>query len=136
MSNVLVVADYGQLCDRCGAELPQPDVRRKTPRKRRPGLKHRYCSRACAGKARRKQFVMTNNAGKAYVYVSLPEHPRANKGGNVPVHTLVAERKVGRFLRPYEVAHHLDGDGLNNDPENLLVVPASVNRWLPPLNLN
>ena len=76
---------------------------------------------------------MTNKSGKSYVYLPFPEHPHANKGGNIPFHTWVAERKLGRFLRDFEVAHHLDGNGLNNDPSNLLVVPSSVNRWLGPL---
>lgn len=135
MSNVLVVADYGQLCERSGCDEP---LKPQSQRHRRPYLKRRFCSKQCSGLARRRILVRANQRGKAYKYVRVSSHPRADAKGYVPQHTLVAERKIGRFLRPYEVAHHLDGDGdgLNNDPENLLVVPASVNRWLPPLNMN
>lgn len=37
-------------------------------------------------------------------------------------HRLVMERTLGRKLRRDEDVHHLDGDKLNNDPENLQVI--------------
>lgn len=40
----------------------------------------------------------------------------------VRVHRLVAAAILGRPLLPGEVVHHLDGDSLNNAPENLLVM--------------
>lgn len=40
----------------------------------------------------------------------------------VHVHRIVAERKLGRRLRPDEVVHHIDGDRRNNDPENIVVL--------------
>ena len=36
-------------------------------------------------------------------------------------HRIVAERKIGRPLRPGEIVHHIDGDKHNNDPGNLEV---------------
>lgn len=38
------------------------------------------------------------------------------------VHRVVAENLLGRRLLPGEVVHHLDGNKLNNAPENLLVL--------------
>lgn len=37
------------------------------------------------------------------------------------VHRWVAEKKIGRRLRPGEVVHHKDRDKLNNSPDNLYV---------------
>lgn len=36
-------------------------------------------------------------------------------------HRVVAEKMLGRPLRPGEVVHHKDGDKHNNDPENLMI---------------
>jgi hypothetical protein len=37
------------------------------------------------------------------------------------VHRWVAEKNIGRRLRPDEVVHHKDGNKLNNSPNNLQV---------------
>jgi hypothetical protein len=34
-------------------------------------------------------------------------------------HRLVMEKKIGRYLLPTEVVHHIDGDTTNNHPDNL-----------------
>ena len=43
------------------------------------------------------------------------------KDSDIPVHRWVAEKKLGRELRPGEVVHHKDRDKSNNDPDNLWV---------------
>lgn len=57
-----------------------------------------------------------------YLYELCPDHPKANSWGYVPQHRLVAERALGRYLQSEELVHHIDGNKLNNAPENLQVV--------------
>lgn len=54
-----------------------------------------------------------------YVRLMVKDHPRADKRGYVPEHTLVLEAALGRYLRPGETAHHRNGQRADNRPENL-----------------
>jgi hypothetical protein len=55
-----------------------------------------------------------------YVRVPAPPgHPYAKANGYICEHRLVMEQKLGRYLDPEEVVHHIDGDKGNNDPANL-----------------
>ena len=56
-----------------------------------------------------------------YEYVVNKSHPRANEDGQVYLHVIIAEEKLGRCLLPEEVVHHKDLNKLNNDPNNLIV---------------
>lgn len=56
-----------------------------------------------------------------YYYDIVPGHPRANKDGAVYYHVLQAEKKLGRYLLPEEVVHHIDENKLNNNLDNLIV---------------
>jgi hypothetical protein len=54
-----------------------------------------------------------------YLWVTSPGHPRATKDNYVKNATLVLESRLGRFLVEGELAHHLDRNRLNDEPENL-----------------
>lgn len=86
-----------------------------------PGL---YCSYVCLGVSNRKDTV--NRSG--YDYKMVPEHPNSNKYGYIPVHHLVMEEYLGRYLEKGEVVHHCDSVKNNNQLENLELMLDSYHR--------
>jgi len=46
--------------------------------------------------------------------------------GYAPTHRIVMHDKLGRALLESEVVHHIDGDLLNNDPDNLAIFPSNA----------
>lgn len=55
-----------------------------------------------------------------YILVKAPlDHPSKTHNGYIRLHRLVMEQKIGRYLTPEEVVHHIDGDPQNNQPDNL-----------------
>jgi len=63
-----------------------------------------------------KGFQKDNNG---YVLIYKPDHPNATKRGMIYEHRLAMEGKIGRYLKPEEKVHHVDGIKDNNNPENL-----------------
>lgn len=63
------------------------------------------------------------NGGKRkigkYLYILKHNHPFATKQGYVAEHRLIMEDRIGRYLRPDEDVHHINGVTTDNRPENL-----------------
>lgn len=62
----------------------------------------------------------TNKEG--YILVYARGHPYASKSGYVLEHRLVMEKKLGRYLLPWEKVHHINGIKDDNRSENLQLV--------------
>lgn len=78
--------------------------------------KHR---KAISDAIRKKGWRLAS--GYKQIIVDSP-HPRAKSyknGKYIMEHILVMEEKLGRFLEPHEIVHHIDENRLNNHPSNL-----------------
>ncbi len=122
------------LCSRC----KKPVRRRKSDIMRRG---HHHCF-SCANRLKKKPCqngpknpkwrggITLHTKGYKYEYA--PDHPAASNG-YVLQHRLIAEKKLGRHLRPEEVVHHKDGNKANNHPDNVEVFAGpgehSAHHW-------
>ena len=60
-----------------------------------------------------------------YALIKYVGHPRAFSNGYVYEHILVAESALGHPLPNGAQVHHVNGDGTNNDPSNLVICESN-----------
>lgn len=89
-------------CDWCG----KPFLRKRSDVAR---SKHNFCDRGCY-----QDFINFEKAGA-----------RNQRVAGKTLYRILAELKIGRKLSPNEEVHHIDGNHLNNNQDNLQVISAS-----------
>lgn len=109
--------------------------------------KSNYCSCSCSSshhqlgeKSHRWTGGRIGN-GRGYIYILKRDHPYACKPNfYVLEHRLIMEKKLGRYLRPGEIVHHINGIKNDNRLENLVLTTKSdhtkhhsFERWNDPL---
>jgi hypothetical protein len=124
-----------RICDECGDEkkVNYWNIKNKE--------KH-YCS-SCSNKKAfelKKEGYKPWNIGKTYQkcsgnyyinnsgYKSYYIGDKSYKGGYVTEHRIIMELHLGRRLKKGEVVHHIDGNKLNNNINNLLLLNKKTHR--------
>lgn len=64
----------------------------------------------------------TKSHNRGYTLAYAPKHPNAHKDGYVMLHTVLMERKIGRYLNDDEVVHHINHNRSDNRIENLALM--------------
>lgn len=115
------------------------------------GIKHMFCSRKCFAKwlttqvgywkgktipfkKRNKHINGEMNPNwkggrridkSGYILIHSPKHPYCDGDGYVREHRIIMEKKMGRYLLPTEVVHHVNHVKQDNRIKNLMLFKDS-----------
>jgi hypothetical protein len=97
------------------------------------GFKHSKKVREQISKSRKGKALREANpawiGGKikriGYIMILNTKHPFSNKDGYIFEHRIVMEKKIGRYLKPKEVVHHINHKRTDNRPANLMLFASS-----------
>lgn len=94
----------------------------------------KYGCKYCADKLGRSRIALGKKIKKMglqinwkYVYKTKDGYlvNCSDRNNRYHIHRKVMEEKLGRKLLSSEIVHHIDGNKLNNDPSNLIIVNRS-----------
>ena len=77
------------------------------------------CGRVSSSQSNKKRPKKPTLSSQGYFFIKKWGHHRANYNGYVKIADLVLEEKLGRKLKKNEIAHHIDRNKQNDNPENL-----------------
>lgn len=108
------------ICNYCGKAFERTDFFSRF------GIyKKTYCSKRCALLGAREEYrptqgIITQPSGRKLI--RLPNHPNANKNGQIPLAHYVVESFLKTNLDKNQVVHHIDGNPSNDHISNLEVM--------------
>jgi hypothetical protein len=88
------------------------------------GKKHEWYEKHVVSRPEQKPIIIGRSGSRKKIYrlIYKPDHPFCTRAGYVFEHRLIMEQKIGRYLAQNEIVHHINENGLDNSPDNLVLI--------------